>query len=77
LPGAPSTDERLVCCALGDQDQRPFGGSGIELAWRERRGFRIGHHLVPMGNPPTVRATAKTGVNIAGGSPKARKMMPE
>ena len=51
MPGAPSAHERLVCCALGDQDQRPFGGSGIELAWAGEPGFRIGHHLVPMGNP--------------------------
>jgi len=32
LPGAPSADEWRACRTLGERNQRPLGGAGVELA---------------------------------------------
>src|ERR1700738_3013834 len=49
--GSGSADERLARHAFGNRHDGALGGAGIELARAEEPGFRIGHHLVPMGNP--------------------------
>ena len=72
-----SPDQWRLLGALGNRHDGALGGAGIELAWAGEPGFRIGYHLVPMGNPADRAGDGEDRVNIAGGSPSARKMMPE
>ena len=72
-----SADERRVRLALGDGDPRPFDRPSVELAWAKEACFGIADNLFDMCDPADRARTAKIGVNIAGGSPRTRKMNPD